>query len=113
MDKNECKDNYSEPETEEHLNGKRDLFEWIKKQNGDSNAALEGRIPETKQRPDIMFEYESNHYDININDNNSIKSLLLPYMKQCLEKGLKGNQSYRIMEVIRWANLAYMNWLKS
>lgn len=64
MDKNECKDKYSEPETEEHLNGKRDLFEWIKKQNGVSNAALEGWIPETKQRPDIMFEYESKKYVI-------------------------------------------------
>ena len=34
MDKTECEDKYSESETEEHLNGKRDLFEWIKKQNG-------------------------------------------------------------------------------
>ena len=25
---------YSESKTEEHLNGKRDLFEWIKKQKG-------------------------------------------------------------------------------
>ena len=58
MDKNECEDKYSESETEEHLNGKRDLFEWIKKQNGVTNAVLEGWIPETKQRPDIMFEYK-------------------------------------------------------
>lgn len=57
MDKNECEDNFSESETEEHLNGKRDLFEWIKNQKGVSNAVLEGWIPETKQRPDIMFEY--------------------------------------------------------
>ena len=58
MDKAECEDRYSESETEEHLNGKRDLFEWIKKQKGITNAVLEGWIPETKQRPDIMFEYE-------------------------------------------------------
>ena len=58
MDKAECEDKYSESETEEHLNGKRDLFEWIKKQKGVTNAVLEGWIPETKQRPDIMFEYE-------------------------------------------------------
>lgn len=57
MDKAECEDKYSESETEEHLNGKRDLFEWIKKQKGVTNAVLEGWIPETKQRPDIMFEY--------------------------------------------------------
>lgn len=64
MDKNECEDKYSEAETEEHLNGKRDLFEWIKKQNGVTNAVLEGWIPETKQRPDIMFEYEDKKYVI-------------------------------------------------
>lgn len=58
MDKTECEDRYSESETEEHLNGKRDLFEWIKKQKGVTNAVLEGWIPETKQRPDIMFEYD-------------------------------------------------------
>ena len=58
MDKTECEDKYSESETEEHLSGKRDLFEWIKKQKGVTNAVLEGWIPETKQRPDIMFEYE-------------------------------------------------------
>lgn len=64
MDKNECEDRFSESETEEHLNGKRDLFEWIKKQNGVTNAVLEGWIPETKQRPDIMFEYGSRKYVI-------------------------------------------------
>lgn len=64
MDKNECEDRFSEPETEEHLNGKRDLFEWIKKQIGVTNAVLEGWIPETKQRPDIMFEYNGRKYII-------------------------------------------------
>lgn len=57
MDKTECEYLYSESETEEHLTGKRELFEWIKKQVGVTNAVLEGWIPETKQRPDIMFEY--------------------------------------------------------
>lgn len=64
MDKNECEDKYSESETEEHLNGKRDLLEWIKKQNGVVNAVLEGWIPKTKQRPDIMFEYNGKEYVI-------------------------------------------------
>mgnify|MGYP003292122673 CR=1 FL=1 len=64
MDKNECEDRFSESETEEHLNGKRDLFEWIKKQNGVTNAVLEGWISETKQRPDIMFEYDGKKYVI-------------------------------------------------
>ena len=62
MDKTECEDKYSESETEEHLSGKRDLFEWIKKQKGVTNAVLEGWIPETKQRPDIMFEYCGKRY---------------------------------------------------
>lgn len=64
MDKNECEDKYSESETEEHLIGKRDLFEWIRKQNGVINVVLEGWIPETKQRPDIMFEYDNKKYVI-------------------------------------------------
>ncbi len=64
MDKSECEDIYSETETEEHLNGKRDLYEWIKKQKDVTNAILEGWIPETKQRPDIIFEYNEKKYVI-------------------------------------------------
>ena len=40
MDKAECEDKYSESETEEHLNGKRDLYEWVKRQVGVTNAVL-------------------------------------------------------------------------
>jgi len=57
-DKNACESIYSEPESEEHIKGKRDLFEWIKRQEGVSDVVLEGWIPETKQRPDILFEYQ-------------------------------------------------------
>ena len=57
MDKVQCEDRYSEPETEEHVCGKRDLYEWLKKQPGVTDCCLEGWIPETKQRPDIMFKY--------------------------------------------------------
>ena len=64
MEKEECKDKYSESETEEHLVGKRDLYEWIKKQDGVTNVILEAWIPETKQRPDIMFEYYGKKYVI-------------------------------------------------
>ena len=64
MDKAECEDKYSESETEEHINGKKDLYEWIKKQTGVTNAVLEGWIPETKQRPDIMFNYNNQKYVI-------------------------------------------------
>lgn len=64
MEKNECVSKYTEPETKEHILGKRDLFEWIKIQNGVKNAVLEGWISETKQRPDIMFEYDNKKYAI-------------------------------------------------
>lgn len=64
MDKAACEDKYSESETEEHLKGKRGLYEWIIKQNGVKNAVLEGWLPETKQRPDIMFEYNNKKYVI-------------------------------------------------
>lgn len=64
MEKMSCDYQYNEPETEEHLKGKRDLFEWIKKQPNVKNAVLEGWIPETKQRPDIMFEYKNKQYVI-------------------------------------------------
>lgn len=56
-DKSQCEDKYFEPETDEHIQGKYDLYKWIIKQPGVTNVILEGWIPETKQRPDIMFEY--------------------------------------------------------
>ena len=57
MDKMECEDRYSEPETDEHLTGKKDLYEWLKNQPRVTDCELEGWIPGTKQRPDIMFKY--------------------------------------------------------
>lgn len=57
MDKTKCEDLYSEPETEEHVIGKRCLYEWLIKQKGVTNPILEGWLPTTKQRPDIMFDY--------------------------------------------------------
>ena len=64
LDKNVCEYNYSEPETIEHMTGKKDLYEWIKKQDGVSNVILEGWIPKTKQRPDIMFKLNGRQYVI-------------------------------------------------
>ena len=63
-DKEECIDRYSESETEEHMQGKKDLYEWVKSQHGVTNAVLEAWIPETKQRPDIMFTYNNKKYVI-------------------------------------------------
>ena len=64
MDKAECVDKYSEPETEEHITGKRDLYEWIRKQPGVTDTVLEGCIPGTKQRPDIIFMFNGKQYVI-------------------------------------------------
>lgn len=63
-DKNICEGVFIEPETDEHIKGKRDLFEWIKLQEGVTDVILEGWIPETKQRPDIMFKYNNKQYVI-------------------------------------------------
>ena len=63
-DKAECDYLYSEPETEEHIKGKIALYEWIKQQDGVTDAILEAWLPETKQRPDIMFEYGGNKWVI-------------------------------------------------
>lgn len=54
----ECENKYSEAETEEHMFGKLNLYNWLKEQHGVYNVELEGYIKETKQRPDIMFEYK-------------------------------------------------------
>lgn len=63
-EKDKCEDIYSEPESQEHIKGKRDLYEWIKIQDGITEVILEGWIPETKQRPDIMFKYNGKQYVI-------------------------------------------------
>lgn len=61
--KDNC-DHYSEPETEEHMVGKKNLYEWICRQDGVSDAVLEAWLPETRQRPDIMFKYNGKPYVI-------------------------------------------------
>lgn len=54
-EKDQCLDKYYEPETDEHINGKILLTEWLAKQPHISNIRLESWIPETHQRPDITF----------------------------------------------------------
>lgn len=61
---NECDLKYVEPETLEHLQGKKILYEWLKSQDGVTNLKLEAWIPETKQRPDIYFEYNNERFVI-------------------------------------------------
>lgn len=63
-DKTECLVKYSEPETDEHIKGKRILYEWLQSLNGISKLVLEGWLPETHQRPDIMFQINDEKYVI-------------------------------------------------
>lgn len=63
-EKDQCEDGYSESESQEHITGKRDLYEWVKLQNRVTDVVLEGWMPETKQRPDIAFKYNGKQYVI-------------------------------------------------
>src|SRR5574344_839996 len=56
-DKAECNALYPEPETPEHINGKTQLYQWVCGLPGVTDAVLEGWLPATKQRPDIMFMF--------------------------------------------------------
>jgi hypothetical protein len=60
----ECDGFYGESETDEHRNGKLMLYNWIKDQQGITNCKIEAWIPETKQRPDIYFEFEGKPFVI-------------------------------------------------
>jgi hypothetical protein len=60
----DCTGYYSESETDEHKKGKIALFNWIKNKDDVSNCKLEAWIPETKQRPDIYFEYKKERFVI-------------------------------------------------
>ena len=61
-EKTDCVDKYSEPETNEHIQGKIALYNWIKEQDDITDVILEAWIPETKQRPDIAFKYNGEQY---------------------------------------------------
>ena len=63
-DKEECIDNYSESETDEHIKGKIDLYSWLKRIDNVYDIVLEGCLKETNQRPDIMFKIDNKQYVI-------------------------------------------------
>lgn len=48
---------FSEGETVEHINGKLDLFNFLKKIN--YQVQLEAYLPQIKQRPDLLIEYQN------------------------------------------------------
>ena len=59
---NEACDYASEGESEEHLEGKRSLYDWFRKQG--MAVVLEKYIPQIKQRPDLYLECREANYAI-------------------------------------------------
>ena len=63
----DCEGIYYEPETEEHIQGKLILYNWllkIQKDNIIQDVKLESYIPETRQRPDLSFRINDKRYVI-------------------------------------------------
>ncbi|MGD6817627.1 competence protein CoiA [Metabacillus sp. 113a] len=54
-------ESYSEPETERHLAGKEDLYQWLEKEG---EVQLEPFLPEIRQRPDLLFTMNGKRYAI-------------------------------------------------
>ncbi len=44
-------------ESDYHMKGKLDLYHWFQRQEGISSVKLESYLQETKQRPDLLIEY--------------------------------------------------------
>ena len=61
-DKAQCPYAYGEPETEEHLQGKMALYHWLLTLPDVSDVVLEAWLPDTHQRPDIMFRQNGQIY---------------------------------------------------
>lgn len=55
---------YCEPMTNEHITGIKNIYDRLKEIKGVSNLEVEKYIKNTRQRPDIYFEYEGNKYCI-------------------------------------------------
>lgn len=47
---------FSEGETEEHLNLKQVVFDWLQRHSPNSAIHLEGYLPKIRQRPDVLYE---------------------------------------------------------
>ena len=57
-----CEDRFGEAETEEHLLGKTQLFNWLKTLPEVEYVELEAWLPETRQKPDILFRTKNGTY---------------------------------------------------
>lgn len=62
--KSDCVGSYCEENTEEHRNGIRIIYDWLKTLYKVKNIEVEKYIKETKQRPDIYFEINEFKYCI-------------------------------------------------
>lgn len=60
----DCPDTYSEGVTQEHIEGIKILYEWLKNNDDVTDLELEKWIKETHQRPDIYFKYKDEEYCI-------------------------------------------------
>ena len=62
--KSDCVGSYYEPMTEEHIGGIKLLYDRLSSIDGVVNLEVEKYIKNTRQRPDIYFEYCNNRYCI-------------------------------------------------
>ncbi len=53
----ECPTGKGGYESDYHMRGKRDLYEWFQRQKEIQSVQLEPYLEETKQRPDLLIEY--------------------------------------------------------
>lgn len=121
-DKQECVDLYSESETQEHLKGKMDIYNWLLKQDCISEVELEGWLPLTKQRPDILFKYNGVQYIIeyqctpisteyyerhNLYQASGIKDIWILGTQKYLQLYHSGSGSKRISEIEKYTEYYY------
>jgi competence CoiA-like predicted nuclease len=79
---------YWENETKEHYLGKQLLYQWLKQFKDIQNLKLEAWIPQTKQRPDLMFDLLGETYVIEYQCSNLT-------LEQCLSRELL----YKLMNI--------------
>lgn len=78
----QCLD-YYERESEAHLNGKIQLFEWLRSQG--MKPVIEAYDPKTKQRADVAFEYDGKKYILEYQCSPISKEIFLKRTNQYLK----------------------------
>lgn len=77
---------YYERESEAHLDGKIQLFEWLRAQR--INSVLEAYDPNIKQRADIAFDYNEKKYVIEYQCSPISKEIFLKRTRQFLKQNV-------------------------